>query len=137
MSRHHGIVNELQVVATTGFIILRRLFTLHLLGAIVVNHRLVKLVCLAIFGEHPRLDDKLTTAYRLVISVCKIQMLFPIRDFSAASRRIQIVRRRIGIEKPRTRRERVVRRLFLKLHAQHKDFESVRRLHERCKREDP
>ena len=104
MSLHYGIIDKTHVIVGARGIVLGRLFATHLLGAIVVDHRLFELISLAAFGEHAHLDKKLAATCRLEIGICKFQVLFPVRNASALSGRIQAERRCIGIEQAVTRR---------------------------------
>ena len=72
MGFHYSIVHKAQVIAAAGLIKLSRLFAFHLLGTVVVYHRLIKLVGRSILREDRRTDDKRTTACRLIIGVRKI-----------------------------------------------------------------
>ena len=130
--RHHGVIHKTQIIPATRLVVLGGLFALHLLGTVIVDHRLVELVSFSLFREHSRLDDQFATAYGLVIGVRKIQVLFPVRNFSTSARRIQVISRRIGIEQPRPCRKRIIRRFFLELHAQH---ENIKRIHGMRQRE--
>ena len=134
MSLHHDIVHKANVIASAGGIVLGRLFALEPLRAIVINHLLVKRINR---GDNAILDEKLAIAGRLIVGVCKAQVFFPVMDTLAAPRRVQIVRCRIGIEKARTRRKRVILGFFLELYAQHKDFERVNGMRQRRQRENP
>ena len=112
-----------------GFIVLGSLFAFHLLGTIVVDHRLVDFE-----NSRPdgRLDINIAATGCLVISIRICQMLFPIMHALSVFRRVQIIRRRIGIKSPRTGRQRIVRRFLLELHTQHINIE---RIHGMCQRE--
>ena len=125
---HHRVIDKTQVVMAAGFVIRSRLFALQFLGSVIVDYRLVDFVSRPIFREYRRLDDEFASARRLVIGIRKLQMLFPVILVPAAFGGVQVIRCRIGAQSPGTRSERVVRRLLFKLHAQHKNFERVRRM---------
>ena len=131
MRLHHRIIDKTQVIATACRIVLGRLFALQLLRAIVVDNRLVQLISRPVLGEHIHLDEKFATANRLVISVRKLKMLFPVRNTATLSNRVQIETRCIGIEPAVSCRKRIVRGLLLELHAQHIHIQRIHGMRQR------
>ena len=126
--RHHRIVDKTQVILATGQVVLGRLFALHLLGTVIIDHRLIDLVNRR---QDAILDEQLATACHLIIGVRKAKMFSPVMDTLATSRRIQVIRGSIGIEPSRSCRKRVVRRFILELHAQYENLERIHGMRQR------
>ena len=131
MRRHHGIVNELQVIAAAGLVKLGRLLALHLARTVIVDNLLLQLVGARCRGENMRINHHIAVTRLVEVGVRKIEMLFPVGHAVATSRRVQLVVALlplVGIEKARSGREAVVvRGFFRKLHADRIHLQRVRR----------
>ena len=132
MGLHHSVVDKTQVITAAGRIVFGRFFTLHLLGAVIINHLLVEFVSSSVFREYSRANDQFTTASRLIIGIRKIQMFSPIMLGSATTSRVQLILCRIGIdENTRSCSKRVVRFLLLELNSQNINIQRIYGMHQR------
>ena len=130
MRRHHGVVNELQVIAATGLVEFGRLFALHLARTVIVDNLLLQLVGARCRGENMRINHHIAVTRLVEVGVRKIEMLLPVGHAVATSRRVQLVvalLALVGIEKARSGREAVVvRGFFRKLHADRIHLQRIR-----------
>ena len=124
---HHGVINKLQVVATAGIVKFRRLFSLHLARAIIVDYLLFKVIGARFLRVNVRIDHHIPVTRLVEIGVRKIKMLFPVRS-TAASQRVQLIVAflcLVGIEQARSRSQTIVRLFLFKLHADGKHLQRI------------
>ena len=130
--RSNRIIDKRQIIATAGFVIFRRLLSLHLARAVIVDDILVKRIdrrTRSGVRKHAGLHHQLSATHGLEVVVRKIKMLEPVRRRAPAPRRIEavgILLLIVGVKHARPGCKRVVRLLFLKLHKEGEHFERIR-----------
>ena len=124
------VPNKIHVVTATGFIKLRGLFAFLFGGTVVIDNVMVNGIRLST-RKNSSLDHQVSVAHRLVIIICKIKMLLPVRGTRTVTARIQAVVRigsiTVRVKTTRSRRQRIVRRFLQELHTQRKNFKRVHR----------
>ena len=127
----NGVINEREVVATAGLVVLGGLLALLLTRAVVVDNRLGQRIDGRTRGgvrEHAGLHHQVPAAHRIEVVVREFKMLEPVRCRTPAARRVEAVGvlfLLVGIENARARRKRVIVLLFLELDTQRKHFKSI------------